>query len=138
VDFAGGPVLAICDAERGVGGTWNRDDTIVFYYGDHGSGMPRSKRYLYNSGLNAAFIVYIPPKFKNLMPSDFIPGSKSDRLVAFVDLAPTLLSLIRPGQLDVRKFVTHRFELTEVLNAYETFAAANDTGAMKVVMYNRR
>jgi Tol biopolymer transport system component/tRNA A-37 threonylcarbamoyl transferase component Bud32 len=30
VDFAGGPVLAICDAERGVGGTWNRDDTIVF------------------------------------------------------------------------------------------------------------
>jgi Tol biopolymer transport system component len=30
VDLAGGPVLAICDAERGVGGTWNRDDTIVF------------------------------------------------------------------------------------------------------------
>jgi arylsulfatase A-like enzyme len=70
------------------------DDTIVFYYGDHGSGMPRSKRYLYNSGLNAAFVVYIPPKFKNLMPKDFVPGSKSDRLVAFVDLAPTLLSLI--------------------------------------------
>jgi eukaryotic-like serine/threonine-protein kinase len=30
VDLAGGPVLAICDAERGVGGTWNRDGTIVF------------------------------------------------------------------------------------------------------------
>jgi len=30
VDSVGGPVLAICDAERGVGGTWNRDDTIVF------------------------------------------------------------------------------------------------------------
>ena len=29
-DLAGGPVLAICDAERGVGGTWNREDTIVF------------------------------------------------------------------------------------------------------------
>ena len=70
------------------------DDTIVFYYGDHGSGMPRSKRYLYNSGLNAAFVVYIPPKFKDLMPKDFVPGSKSDRLIAFVDLAPTLLSLI--------------------------------------------
>jgi Tol biopolymer transport system component len=30
VDAAGGPVLPICDAERGVGGTWNRDGTIVF------------------------------------------------------------------------------------------------------------
>jgi len=30
VDLSGGPVLAICDAERGVGGTWNRDGTIVF------------------------------------------------------------------------------------------------------------
>ncbi len=30
VDASGGPVLTICDAERGVGGTWNRDGTIVF------------------------------------------------------------------------------------------------------------
>ncbi|HSS44260.1 MAG TPA: protein kinase, partial [Thermoanaerobaculia bacterium] len=30
VDLSGGPVLTICDAERGVGGTWNRDGTIVF------------------------------------------------------------------------------------------------------------
>jgi Tol biopolymer transport system component len=30
VDASGGPVLTICDAERGVGGTWNRGGTIVF------------------------------------------------------------------------------------------------------------
>ncbi|HRX79964.1 MAG TPA: sulfatase, partial [Pirellulaceae bacterium] len=34
------------------------DDTIVFYYGDHGSGMPRSKRWPYNSGLQVPLIVY--------------------------------------------------------------------------------
>src|SRR4029077_6511583 len=30
MDPAGGAVLTICDAERGVGGTWNKDGTIVF------------------------------------------------------------------------------------------------------------
>src|SRR3954454_5019137 len=70
------------------------DDTIVFFYGDHGSGMPRSKRWLYNSGLRVPLIVYVPPKFKDLMPKDYSPGGKSERLVGFVDLAPTLLSLI--------------------------------------------
>ena len=69
------------------------DDTIVFYYGDHGSGMPRSKRWPYNSGLHVPLIVYIPDKFKHLRPDDYVPGGKSDRLVSFVDLAPTLLSL---------------------------------------------
>jgi arylsulfatase A-like enzyme len=70
------------------------EDTIVFFYGDHGSGMPRSKRWPYNSGLRVPLIVYVPPKFKELMPKDYAPGGKSERLVAFVDLAPTLLSLI--------------------------------------------
>lgn len=69
------------------------DDTIVFYYGDHGSGMPRSKRWPYNSGLNVPLIVYVPEKWRHLAPRDYRPGGKSDRLVGFYDLAPTLLSL---------------------------------------------
>jgi uncharacterized sulfatase len=72
------------------------DDTIVFYYGDHGSGMPRSKRSAQNSGLHVPMVVYIPDKFKHLAPADYkagAPGGKSDRLVSFVDLAPTVLSL---------------------------------------------
>ncbi|MBN2508307.1 MAG: sulfatase-like hydrolase/transferase [Verrucomicrobia bacterium] len=68
-------------------------DTIVFFYGDHGSGMPRSKRWPYNSGLHVALIVYVPESFKTLAPKDYIAGGWSDRLVSFVDLAPTLLSL---------------------------------------------
>ena len=70
------------------------DDTIVFYYGDHGSGMPRSKRWPYNSGLHVPLIVHIPEKFSHLRPKQYVTGSTSDRLTAFVDLAPTLLSLI--------------------------------------------
>ena len=69
------------------------EDTIVFYYGDHGSGMPRSKRWPYNSGLRVPLVVFIPEKFKELRPPDYKAGGASDRLVSFVDFAPTLLSL---------------------------------------------
>ncbi len=69
------------------------DDTIVFYWADHGSGMPRSKRWPYNSGLQVPVVVYIPEKFKDLAPPEYQPGGKSDRLISFVDYAPTMLSL---------------------------------------------
>lgn len=69
------------------------NDTIVFYYGDHGSGMPRSKRWPYNSGLHVPLIVYFPKKWQHLAPKDYAVGGQSDRLVGFVDLAPTVLSL---------------------------------------------
>ncbi len=70
------------------------EDTIVFFYGDHGSGMPRHKRWPYNSGLHVPFIVYVPEKFRHLAPADYAPGGATGRLVSFVDLAPTLLSII--------------------------------------------
>ena len=69
------------------------EDTIVFFYGDHGSGMPRSKRWPYNSGLHVPLIVHVPSKYRHLAPSEYQPGGTSQRLVSFVDLAPTLLSL---------------------------------------------
>ncbi|MFB3906143.1 MAG: sulfatase-like hydrolase/transferase [Acidobacteriota bacterium] len=69
------------------------EDTIVFYYGDHGPGMPRNKRWPLNCGLRVPLIIHIPEKFRRLAPADYCPGARSDRLVAFVDLAPTVLSL---------------------------------------------
>ncbi|MEM8732577.1 MAG: sulfatase-like hydrolase/transferase [Planctomycetota bacterium] len=69
------------------------DNTIVFYYGDHGSGMPRGKRWLYQSGLRVPMIVRIPPQYQHVTPDSLTPGSESTRLISFVDLAPTLLSL---------------------------------------------
>ncbi|MFN0167664.1 MAG: sulfatase/phosphatase domain-containing protein [Bryobacteraceae bacterium] len=56
--------------------------------------MPRNKRWPYNSGLRVPLIVHVPGKFRHLAPNDYRPGAASTRLVSFVDLAPTLLSLI--------------------------------------------
>ncbi len=68
------------------------ENTIVFYYGDHGGVLARSKRFVYDSGTRIPFIVRIPEKYKYLFPSKK-PASKVDRLISFVDLAPTLLSI---------------------------------------------
>ncbi len=68
------------------------DNTIVFYYGDHGGVLARSKRYVYETGTRVPFIVRIPEKYKYLFPAAK-PGSKVDRLISFVDLVPTLLSI---------------------------------------------
>jgi hypothetical protein len=65
------------------------DDTIVFYWSDHGDGMPRAKRTLYDSGLRVPLMIRWP---RTLQPT-FAPGATSDELVSFVDLAPTVLAL---------------------------------------------
>lgn len=67
------------------------DDTIVFYYSDHGGILPRSKRFVYDSGLHVPMIIRFGKHFQELAPAP--PGTKLDRMVSFVDLAPSLLSL---------------------------------------------
>ncbi|SHJ76523.1 uncharacterized sulfatase [Rubritalea squalenifaciens DSM 18772] len=69
------------------------ENTIVFFYADHGSGMPRSKRYPGWSGLHVPMIVHIPKKWENLANGIYQRGGTSDRPVSFVDLAPTVLTL---------------------------------------------
>lgn len=83
------------------------DDTIVFYYADHGSGMPRNKRWPSNSGLQVPFVVYFPPQWEHLAPREYRAGGKSDRLVSFADLAPTVLSLA--GVKPPREMQGHAF-----------------------------
>lgn len=68
------------------------DNTIVFFYGDHGTGLPRGKRVLYDSGLHVPLVIYFPEKWRRLAPIS--PGSSTDRLVSFVDFAPTMLRLV--------------------------------------------
>lgn len=67
------------------------DNTIVFYYSDHGGVLGRSKRFLYESGLHVPLIIRFPEKYRHLAPDN--PGSRTDRIVSFVDFAPTVLSL---------------------------------------------
>jgi arylsulfatase A-like enzyme len=70
------------------------DDTIIFYFSDHGTGLPRSKRTPLNSGLQVPLIIHVPEKWQHLAPEDYQPGGTSSRLVSFIDFAPTLLSII--------------------------------------------
>ncbi len=67
------------------------EDTLVFFYSDHGTGLPRSKRWLYETSLRVPLIIRFPEKYKRLACG--APGSTTDRLVSFVDFAPTMLSL---------------------------------------------
>jgi len=68
------------------------EDTIVVFYGDHGSGMPGHKRCARDAGLLVPLIVAIPEKFAHLASEDYEQGGSSDRLVGFTDLGPTALS----------------------------------------------
>lgn len=68
------------------------DDTIVFFFADHGLGLPRFKRTLYDSGLHVPLIVRVPARYRSLAPAS--PGGRIDRLVSTVDLPPTVLTLV--------------------------------------------
>jgi alcohol dehydrogenase len=48
---------------------------------------------------------------------------------------PTLLRLVKSGQLDAAKFVTHRFARADILDAYDVFSRAGETAALKVVLH---
>jgi len=62
------------------------ENTIIFFYGDHGGPLPREKRLIYDSGLNTPMII----KFPNKM----MAGTRDEQLISFIDFAPTLLSII--------------------------------------------
>jgi alcohol dehydrogenase len=47
---------------------------------------------------------------------------------------PTLLRLIESRQIDAARFVTHRFELDDIISAYDVCGRAAETGAIKVIM----
>lgn len=61
------------------------EDTAVFVFSDHGEGLPRGKRWLYDSGIRVPLIVRLP--------GEVPPGTVSDELVSLVDVGPTTLSL---------------------------------------------
>jgi len=67
------------------------DNTIIFFFSDHGFGLPRYKRWLYKTGLHVPLIVYLPPKYQHYAHLE--DESVSEDLVSFVDFAPTILNI---------------------------------------------
>lgn len=68
------------------------DETIVFFYSDHGSGMPRHKRALLDTGMRVPLLIRVPEKYQDLVGTLTVKGDVS-RLVNFEDFGPTVLSL---------------------------------------------
>ena len=66
------------------------ENTVVIFWSDHGRGLPRSKRWIYDSGVHVPLIVRWPGRIAG--------GRTNDDLVSTQDLTPTVLSLagIRP------------------------------------------
>ncbi len=85
MDYQVGDVLAELD-EDGLA-----EETIVFFFSDHGTGMPAIKMFAWGPSLQVPLIVRFPKKWQHLAPAG--PGSTTGRLVSFVDFAPTVLSL---------------------------------------------
>lgn len=67
------------------------DDTIVFYYADHGGVLPRSKRFLYANGTQVPLIVRYGKNFAHLAPQE--KGTGNSELVSLLDMPKTALSL---------------------------------------------
>lgn len=88
VTYADGLVGEVLDALEADGLT---DSTIVFLYADHGTGLPRSKSFLFESSLRVPLLIRFPAAFSDLAPSR--AGGSVSRIVSFVDFAPTVLSL---------------------------------------------
>ena len=68
-----------------------RENTIIFFYSDHGTGLPRGKGYLHDTGIKVPLIIEFPEKYKHYSPAK--AGAFSDELVNFIDFPPTVLSL---------------------------------------------
>jgi uncharacterized sulfatase len=106
------------------------DSTVVFFWGDHGRGLPRGKRWVYDSGIKVPLLVR--------WPGTLTPGAAIDDLVSLVDLGPTVLSIAGvtpPPHMQGRAFlgaskpparpfvVAHRDRMDE---AYDTIRALRD------------
>ncbi|MDB4494438.1 sulfatase-like hydrolase/transferase [Pseudomonadales bacterium] len=84
------------------------DETIIFFYSDHGSGMPRHKRALLDSGMRVPLLIRLPEKYQAMARSVVGKGDVS-RLVNFEDFGPTVLSLagfdVLPAHMTGRAFL---------------------------------
>ena len=76
------------------------ENTVIFFYSDHGGPLPRQKREIYDTGLKLPLIIRFPDQQ--------MAGEIVDEMVSFVDFAPTLLSLANipvPGYMQGQAFL---------------------------------
>jgi len=62
------------------------ENSIIFFYGDHGGPFPRHKRALYDTGIKVPLVVKFAENQK--------AGSRDNGMISFIDFAPTVLSMV--------------------------------------------
>lgn len=105
IDYQFGQIMAQLE-EDGL-----QDNTIVFFFSDHGTGMPRAKRAVYDSGLRVPLLIHVPDRY--LDQFNLQMGKKDDRIVSFVDFAPTVLSIAdisQPDQMQGASFLENSYD----------------------------
>jgi uncharacterized sulfatase len=102
------------------------EDTFIFYFGDHGGVLPRSKGYIYDCGLHVPLVVRVPKNFRHLI--DGANGTRVSGFVSFIDFGPTALNLagVRvPTQMDGKPFLGKGISLDAVNANDESFGYAD-------------
>jgi arylsulfatase A-like enzyme len=102
------------------------EDTFIFYFGDHGGVLPRSKGYIYESGLHVPLVVRTPKNFQHLVDGE--NGTRVDGFVSFIDFGSTALHLAGvpvPKQVDGKAFLGKDVTLKEVNSRDESFGYAD-------------
>lgn len=82
------------------------DNTIIFLFSDHGTGLPGYKRWLNNAGLQVPFILHIPDQYQKWAAN--LTAPVTNQLVGFVDFAPTVITLAGaevPAMMEGRNFL---------------------------------
>ncbi len=88
------------------------DNTVVVFFGDNGQAHVRGKQFCYDSGLHTPLIIRWPKKFLPAKHSQ--PGTLDHRLIASIDLAPTMLAIAgapKPPKMQGRVFLGDRCEV---------------------------
>ncbi len=107
-------------------GDGQMDNTIIFYFGDHGGVLPGSKGYLYETGLHVPMVVYVPPKYRKILGVE--AGTEATGFVSFIDLGPTALALAGvdvPTEMDGKPFLGSQVDRQEVVKRDETYSYAD-------------
>ena len=102
------------------------EDTFIFYFGDHGGVLPRSKGYAYESGLHVPLVVRIPANFRHLV--DHNRNIRLGGFVSFIDFGPTVLHLAGleiDSRLDGIPFLGPNVSAKDLASRDETFGHAD-------------
>ena len=82
------------------------DNTIVVFFGDNGQAHVRGKQFCYDSGLHVPLIIRWPKAFPE--PQHFTAGTVDSRLLAAIDLAPSMLAITgakKPARMEGEVFL---------------------------------